>query len=88
MNLGWDTPGVDTSREGSIRTAAVRLLTMSVVLAVVGCSTDSTIQRPNDDLRLNQMQVIGSHNSFHVAAPPEEYALLEALNPAQAVERT
>ena len=88
MNLGWDTAGVDTPREGSIRTAAVRLLTMSVVLAVVGCSTNSTIQRPNDDLRLNQMQVIGSHNSFHVAAPPEEYALLEALNPAQAVERT
>lgn len=88
MNLGWDTPGVDTPREGSIRTAAVRLLTMSVVLAVVGCSTNPTTQRPNDDLRLNQMQVIGSHNSFHVAAPPEEYALLEALNPAQAVERT
>jgi hypothetical protein len=41
-----------------------------------------------DELRLNQIQVVGTHNSFHEAAPPEEHALLEALDPAQAATRT
>ena len=44
--------------------------------------------RADDSLKLNQIQVIGTHNSFHVAAEPDEYALLEALNPEQAVQRT
>ena len=44
--------------------------------------------RPDDTLKLNQIQVIGTHNSFHLAAEPDEYALLEALNPDQAAQRT
>ncbi|HEX2578023.1 MAG TPA: phosphatidylinositol-specific phospholipase C1-like protein [Aquihabitans sp.] len=46
-----------------------------------------TAASPADDLRLHQLQVVGTHNSFHVAAPPEELALLTALNPEQAAQR-
>lgn len=53
-----------------------------------GEATTTTAAPANDDLRLDQIQVIGTHNSFHVASPPEEYALLEALDPTQAVQRT
>ena len=50
--------------------------------------TATTAPKRGDALRLNQIQVIGSHNSFHVAAPAAEYALLEGLNPEQAKQRT
>ncbi|CAN5802019.1 phosphatidylinositol-specific phospholipase C1-like protein [soil metagenome] len=57
--------------------------------AASGRTTDATAA-PNagDELQLNQIQAIGTHNSFHVAAPPAEHALLEALNPEQAAQRT
>lgn len=75
----------------------------AVLLVAAGCSSsdsagsasdDTTEEQTtttvtlDDDLKLNEIQVIGTHNSFHEAAPPEEYALLEALNPEQAIERT
>lgn len=41
-----------------------------------------------DSLRLDQIQVIGTHNSFHVAPDPAELALLAAQNPDQAAHRT
>ncbi|CAN5549643.1 phosphatidylinositol-specific phospholipase C1-like protein [soil metagenome] len=50
-------------------------------------TTTTTTVALDDDLTLNQIQVIGTHNSFHQAAPPEEHALLEALNAEQAAER-
>lgn len=50
-------------------------------------ATTTTVALDND-LRLNEIQVVGTHNSFHVAAPPEERALLEALAPGQVAERT
>ncbi len=56
----------------------------STVKTTTGPSTASS----GDALRLNQIQVIGSHNSFHVAAPAAEHALLVALNPEQAKQRT
>jgi hypothetical protein len=46
-----------------------------------------TSQTPTDRRPLNEMQVIGTHNSFHVMAPPEERALLEALDPNGAAQR-
>lgn len=51
-------------------------------------TTSTTTVERDDDLRLNQIQVIGTHNSFHVAAPPEEHELLAALDEQQAEERT
>lgn len=42
---------------------------------------------PDDDLKLNQIQAIGTHNSFHVAADAKERALLASLSPEQAAQR-
>lgn len=56
--------------------------------STTGGATTSTTVPLNDDLKLNQIQVIGTHNSFHVAAPAGEHALLEALDPEQAAQRT
>ncbi|MEJ7585097.1 MAG: Ca2+-dependent phosphoinositide-specific phospholipase C, partial [Acidimicrobiales bacterium] len=49
-------------------------------------TTASTVPA-EDDLKLNQIQAIGTHNSFHVAADPAEQDLLAALSPADVVER-
>lgn len=43
---------------------------------------------PDDDLRLNELQVIGTHNSFHLAGSPDEYEQLAALDQEQADRRT
>lgn len=57
-----------------------------------GSPADTSTTQPaiaaDDDLRLNEIQVIGTHNSFRTAPHPDEFALLEAMNPAQAAERT
>lgn len=50
-------------------------------------STTTTVN-PADELRLNELQVIGTHNSFHQAASPDEYERLAALDPEQAAQRT
>ena len=55
------------------RTAAVLL----AVLLVGACSSSSPKSYPRDDvLRLNDIQVLGSHNSYHVQGDPK---LLDAL---------
>jgi hypothetical protein len=41
----------------------------------------------DDDLKLNQIQVIGTHNSFHTEPPPDELAQLAALDAEQAEQR-
>ncbi len=51
-------------------------------------ATSTTAPKPDDGLRLNQIQVIGTHNSFHRALPADEHALLDAMNPEQAAQRT
>ncbi len=51
-------------------------------------TTTTSAVAPDDDLRLNQIQVIGTHNSFHQAAPGDEYQQLAALNAEQAAQRT
>lgn len=32
-------------------------------------------------IRMNQIQVVGSHNSYHVEAPEEEKGLMKELSP-------
>ncbi|QXC62847.1 phosphatidylinositol-specific phospholipase C1-like protein [Aquihabitans sp. G128] len=51
-------------------------------------ATSTTAPKADDDLRLDQIQAIGTHNSFHVAAPKAEHDLLVALNPGEAATRT
>ncbi|WP_426572042.1 phosphatidylinositol-specific phospholipase C1-like protein [Aquihabitans sp. McL0605] len=49
--------------------------------------TTTTTIAPDDDLKLNQIQVIGTHNSFHVEDRPNEMAKLAKLNPGEALTR-
>lgn len=51
-------------------------------------TTAAPTSRADDDLRLDQIQVIGTHNSFHQAAPAKEHKLLVHLNAPQAAQRT
>jgi len=76
---------------------------LALVAALTGCSgssdggaaatttaakaTTTTAVPADDDLKLNEIQVIGTHNSFHVEAPEAELAQLEALDPEQAAQR-
>lgn len=55
-----------------------------------GGSTTTTAPKvaADDSLKLNQIQVIGTHNSFHEAAPPDEYEQLAELDATQAAQRT
>ena len=39
----------------------------------------SSAAAPADDLRLNQIQVVGTHNSYHIAPAPAVKALLDTL---------
>ena len=63
-----------------IVTVAVELfvMTSAVFLAALDISTASAAQR---QLRLNEIQVIGSHNSYKLAMAPERFAALQASNP-------
>jgi hypothetical protein len=49
-------------------------------------STTTTLA-PDDDLKLNEIQVIGTHNSFHVQAPEDELAQVAAFDEEQANQR-
>lgn len=50
-------------------------------------STTTTAVARDDTLRLNQLQTLGTHNSFHLAPPADELALLAEMNAQQASER-
>jgi hypothetical protein len=49
-------------------------------------STTTTVA-PDDDLKLNEIQVIGTHNSFHVEAPEDELDQVAAFDEEQAAQR-
>lgn len=53
-----------------------------------GTTTSTTAApAPDDALRLDQVQVIGTHNSFHQLAPADERAKLRALDAEQELQR-
>lgn len=59
-------------------------LTVIFLLAAMSAISAQSPQNPKsltDELHLNQMQVIGSHNSFRQAAEPELFKLMTALIP-------
>jgi len=67
-------------------TALGRLALGGALLLAVGCGDSSTSgdasAYPRDGtLRLNQMQVLGSHNSYHIRPRDALFAALEALVP-------
>ena len=51
-----------------------------------GGGTTTTVAL-DDDLKLNEIQVIGTHNSFHQAPPADEMGRLAALDAEQAKQR-
>ena len=44
----------------------------------------ASLALPAQDLRMNQIQFIGTHNSYHIGLSPAELALLEKQNPQAA----
>ena len=68
--------------------AVVAVVAATVALAVAACAGGSddttaptTAVRVPPPLRLNQLQVIGTHNSYHLEAPPEQLEARVAVDP-------
>ena len=70
----------------SLRTSVI-LLTVFATCGLLGAPAAEAF-RPEGPLRINQIQVIGTHNSYHVEASPAEEALRSSLDPTgeQALE--
>lgn len=92
------TPAARPPRRRSVRPVLLILVSGLVLAACSSGGSDGTDRasgatttagrpNPDDGLRINQIQVIGTHNSFHVAAPEAEWNLLNDLNPEQAAQR-
>lgn len=60
-------------RAGLVATAVIALV--AALTVSLGGGTASRAEGPADAVRLNQIQTIGSHNSYHLVPPPEELAL-------------
>lgn len=54
-----------------------QLLTLFSLAMLAGCTTPS----PTAELRLNQLQVIGTHNSYHLRGDDSLLALIAKVNP-------
>ena len=52
---------------------------LAALLAAGGCASTPAPRGP--DLRLNQIQVIGTHNSYHAGLTPQVARLLQSANP-------
>ena len=55
------------------------ILAASVCLLLLGWGSTAGSQEPNDDLRINQIQALGSHNSFHIEPQPVLYDTIEPI---------
>jgi hypothetical protein len=53
------------------------------LLAIVGFSSLAAIAQHDDQVRINQIQVIGTHNSYHAGIAPNEAKLWKQRNPKQ-----
>lgn len=63
-----------------------RILVASILVTVAAssCSDSTTSTSMDDEVRMNQIQVLGSHNSYHVGLPPDVFALVAAFSKASA----
>jgi len=71
MNLGH-------TRRRVARTIGVAVIGLAVCVAVPAAMSSAA---PSEPLRLDQFQVLGSHNSFHVEQPPETIDFYMTVNP-------
>lgn len=55
----------------------------AIVLVVTGFTTTAGAEPPgpDDDVKINQIQVVGSHNSYHLRATQSEYEIRQAVAP-------
>ena len=51
------------------------------VLVFFGCVENNDESTTVDDLKINQIQVIGSHNSYRINATPEMHGLIASFQP-------
>src|ERR1700733_10836550 len=56
-------------------------LPLMIMLPLSGLVQQNTIAEQDRMLRINQIQVIGSHNSYHSGIAPSERKLIEQQNP-------
>ncbi|HEV2782251.1 MAG TPA: phosphatidylinositol-specific phospholipase C1-like protein [Actinophytocola sp.] len=76
-----------TPRRRRMATAALVLGMLFTIPAVASArSNDIGVASSHDGVRLNQIQVVGSHNSYHVEATPAEKAIRIQLSPATETE--
>ena len=53
-----------------------------VVVALLGGTAHAVDPGVDDAVKLNQIQVVGSHNSYHLRATQAEYEVRQAIAPA------
>lgn len=63
------------------RTATSTLLTFLTLGILWGCSESNDGQFNTPDVRMNQVQYLGTHNSYHIAPRPDVFDLLLAFIP-------
>ena len=56
----------------------------SIYLPLIFCIAPATFAQENSTLRMNQIQIVGSHNSYHAGLGPNEMAWLRSVNPRSA----
>jgi Phosphoinositide phospholipase C, Ca2+-dependent len=56
----------------------IRVLSAVVLTAFLGSNSPATLAQATDTLKLNQIQVIGTHNSYHAGIAPNESKIWQA----------
>ena len=72
-----------TKHKSRGRSATAFLCITFLALSVSGCSdsSDSAPNLPDDDTLMNQVQYLGTHNSYHIRPQDDLFALLLAFDP-------
>src|SRR5258707_6224087 len=60
---------------------SIRSIAVCAAVLSVGLPYFAAVPAAGDSVKLNQMQVIGTHNSYHAGLAPSEAKLLEQKNP-------
>lgn len=77
-----NSPWPSTNNEETEKmTKFIAALSWLVMLPLSGFGQQSTAVQQDRTVRINQIQVIGSHNSYHTGIAPSERKLIEQQNP-------
>ena len=77
-----NSPWPSTNNEETEKmTKFIAALSWLVMLPLSGFGQQSTVVQQDRTVRINQIQVIGSHNSYHTGIAPSERKLIEQQNP-------